>query len=438
MLKFNNSNIFTGYLKQLLHEFKLPQFHIYSKENRDYFEKYGIEKGIIESEPDRDQSDDEYPTHVRNIVYLKDDRFQKYVDGKWEVVNLGKEFKRKANNYTNLTIKDQIYDSYTHEYLGEYLRYIRDLHGINLMPLYNCFSENAATNLSIAINGKTTFDSTDENYKLYILPVKLFKEYTIAIDCDKTIELCCCLYDKYQDTRSQFEPLYAKTYQKVPHSAFNKPFVYDKLTDLNDLIDKQSFTELGQNECNLKLVLKLPANCKSSITILEGDYTGWNDSKISHSGAKITGVKHNHAIINFGVSDDDLNALRLKPITSLQLLQLNTGESYPFADRLIEYLSDNVITDLDSVSDNVKRAQTIIAENGNTINVNGAWSDKMQLIFYDYMYQDRSKNNINDESIFHDLLGYADKDVEKYYKSVENSLMNVDIYPDLYLSDKRK
>jgi hypothetical protein len=155
-------------------------------------------------------------------------------------------------------------------------------------------------------------------------------------------------------------------------------------------------------------------------------------------------VEHNRAIVNLGADSDLLEDLTLKPITNLQLLQLNTGESYPFADRLIEYLSDNVITDLDTVTDNVIRAQTVIKENGNDIKVNGAWDNKMQLIFYDYMYQDKRKTNISDESVFHDLLGYVDKDVEKWYKSrnsekeERNSLANIDIYPDLYLSDKRK
>lgn len=376
MLKFNNSGIFTGYLKQLLHDFELPQYHIYTKENRDYFEKYGKEKNIIESEPDLDPTDKSYPVHVRNILYLKDNNFQKYVNGKWKIVNLGQEFKKTANNYTKLAINNQIYDSYTHEYLGDYLRYIRDRHNINLMPLYNCFSYHTVNNVAINItkNSKKTltFDSSDSNYKLYILPVRFFKEYTIAIDCDKAIEMCCFLYDKYQDERSQFDLLYDKTYLKVQNTSFSKPFIYDKLVDLSDFLSKESFTELGQNENNLKMIIKLPANNRSSITILEGDYRNWNDREIKHSGAKITAVAHNRAIVNLGADSGLLEDLTLKPITNLQLLQLNTGESYPFADRLIEYLSDNVITDLDTITDNVIRAQTVIKENGNDIKVNGA------------------------------------------------------------------
>lgn len=134
---------------------------------------------------------------------------------------------------------------------------------------------------------------------------------------------------------------------------------------------------------------------------------------MSYAGARITERAHNHAMINFSASDDNLRKLEFKPITKLQLLSINTGESYPFADRLIEYLLDNVVTDLDTISDNVLRAQKIISENGNKVSENGAWDNKMRLVLYDFMYQKKKRSGISDDGVFHDLLGYVDKDVEK-------------------------
>lgn len=59
--------------------------------------------------------------------------------------------------------------------------------------------------------------------------------------------------------------------------------------------------------------------------------------------------------------EDYLEEREFKPITWLSLLGCNTGISYPFADRLIEYLSENAITGLDPISDNITRAQTVVS-----------------------------------------------------------------------------
>lgn len=109
----------------------------------------------------------------------------------------------------------------------------------------------------------------------------------------------------------------------------------------------------------------------------------------------------------------------------------NTGESYPFADRLIEYLIGNAITGLDENFDNIQRTQTVVQAkcNNNLINVStdGIWDGKLKLILYDFMGKLSAKFTAN-----HDILGYVDKDVEQLYayKGLDEtmSIASVDIY----------
>jgi hypothetical protein len=173
------------------------------------------------------------------------------------------------------------------------------------------------------------------------------------------------------------------------------------------------------------------------------------------------------------------------PISRLQLLALNTGESYPFADRLVEYLSGSAITPIDDIPDNIKRAQRVMNQNNNYFKIDGLWENKMQKILYDYAmnsgpievitigddeeidpdnfgkqiqkpkeYTYKTKKVIKDthtgyhkrlghanKSLLFDVLGYVDKDIEKFYASwkkvdsdaqVNNTIQNVDIYDGLY------
>ena len=436
----------------------------------------------------------------------------------------GYAYNLKIRNYTkNLKIQNNVYDSYTHEYLGDYLRFQRDYRNINLMSLYNCFSNTLCPRLNISFDvvediiddttNKVTkkgytakFDTRETNYKIYMIPIKLFQKYTIAIDCFTDVEMCCGFYGKYQ-YGSAYDTIAEDTYKCFNSMLFNKPVLYDPTAALKKYLDPRHPLEIAQHETDLKLFIKLPISNKSSIVVLEGDYTeytpstiikyspagskslisavtinaenneyildinnksekynknvnaDWYDTTIQDSALNITSndkinskfsyssdnslyiktyntqsfsritengnfiVVNNHTQINF---DGDLDENLKHLVTPLQLLAQNTGISYPFADRLIEYLVGNAVTPVDDISDNIKRAKKVINAKTNALRDDeGVWEKIMQLILYEY-----ASNNFNVRTN-HDILGYVDKDTENYSNgsvSQPETISNADIY----------
>ena len=526
MLKFNNNHIFTGYLKQLLSSFSIPSCKIYTREFAKYLEEHGEEDPRVLKSFDN-INDDRLAVRIN---YLKNDELYHYL---WKPTSknarLGldsAQWKRSANIYYSadktipgltrqLKSPGIAYDTKTHEYLGEYLRFMRDYFNINLMSMYNCFTDKIYNNVyfSFLLNAKADktehikilFDSQEPEYRLYALPVKLFSEYTIAVDCEQGIEMFCGLYNTALDMSARAEELAARTYQRVHKTLFRQPFIYDKLStkywsDDTDFISDDNGNKIGIRtdaftrwdltcrEKDIKLFIKVPVSCRSSITILEGDFRGYNDHKYS-ADANIWTYSNNRSILNFSTKDvGDINDSTFKPISKLQLLEFNTGESYPFADRLIEYLCSSAILPIDEIPDNIKRVQHVMNQNNHYFMIDGLWEDKMQNIVYDYImnsgpveaitvgddkendpdnygkkisapedYRYKTRQALIDrrqglhrrlghssKSTLYDILGYIDKDAEKWYASweldsvnankstVKDSIQNVDIYDGLY------
>ena len=82
---------------------------------------------------------------------------------------------------TNYISNSEGYDSITHERLGKYLRSLRDMYDLNLMPLYNCFSNQIlqAHHISDTRVEKTI---ADYNTKIYKIPIRFNTDYTICMD----------------------------------------------------------------------------------------------------------------------------------------------------------------------------------------------------------------------------------------------------------------
>ena len=95
-------------------------------------------------------------------------------------------------------------------------------------------------------------------------------------------------------------------------------------------------------------------------------------------------------------------------IGNLSLLQLNDGNTYPFSDRLIEYLLWNVITSVDDIGQNIERVQYYAnAFDINSEFIPGVWSNYLRYIIYLNYNRDKKSKHL-------DINGFVDKDVEKF------------------------
>lgn len=389
MIKFNSKHIFAGYIKQLLKSTNLP-----TRNSSGW-------------------------TGTDNHAYSYNIK----------MLNCMRNFKSNSLDY----------DCYTHEFLGDYLRFYRDFHGIDLMPLYNCFSGRVCDRIKLDVG--RGFDTSDKQYVIYMLPAQLGNNYTIAIDESTSIEICCILHDSVE-LESDLPNL---TYQKLPGCKFLQPTLYTALTAKSAQTAINTAAQ-GHESC-VKMLIKVPVTNKSSITVLEGDYTMMNQSIYGKLNTSATGERaklytrmSNHLVINLEHVDE---ISEFKPITHLQLLRINNGISYPFADRLMEYLTGNAITPDETIRDNILRVQEVIKHtkiNGKYVRFElpGAWDDRIRAFMYEHMQS-------SPEGPFggnHDVLGYVDKDVEASYAVNTDdgilTLNNVDIYPDVYKDSKEK
>ena len=189
---------------------------------------------------------------------------------------------------------------------------------------------------------------------------------------------------------------------------------------------------------NLKLVLRVPRSNSTSIVVLEGSY-GFD--------TVIDGVVT--TLAEFGQKEDKYH-LKDYP-TDLSLLKVNDKQQHPFADRLMEYLLDTAVTNVDILDDNIKRVQEflIYLENYKIGIVYGDWDETMNDNIYklvnnshiskygaqEYERYVKSKTNVvnseggewldfdykNLKDVAQDLLMYVDKDVEALFLATEKS-----------------
>lgn len=304
---------------------------------------------------------------------------------------------------TSFTSPISYYDSDTHKYLGEYLRAIKGYYGLNLLPFYNCFNNKYSSDFYLTVVGnnlKLNTETIPDSHKILLVPVRFNKTYTIALDSTEQVIITPIFYgNKGLASGTVITDLAdeliakGKTYDSL---SFKSPIVFDT----NEMDSYYSYEKF------LYLAIQLSESVSSNIVVLEGDYTHadvW-DKQINNLDPRSKNYLDNNLI------------------SPLSLLQMPGSEVIAFSDRLIEYLTQNVITDIDDISENIARTQAYCSsiickqKNGSQYTLpytKGIWDDSLRLFIYDLMKQ--AKNNIHTPLTatgYLDITGFVDKDSE--------------------------
>lgn len=288
------------------------------------------------------------------------------------------------------------YDPQTHRFLGDYLRCLRDIYGLDLMSMYNCFCYDMADNITLQMDNNKDTSATKEyiikeaplKAKVMLVPIKFNKTYTIAIDCDFPVLMKSIIYDGtlIEDKDGNlFTDKIPETITKFNNMQFINPVTYTVENKTATLQDYEKY---------LYLAIQLPNNNNSSIVVLEGDYSAVASNYISD----VSSLNR--------ISDKQLSSIFR---SRLSLLEHNDNNQIPFADKLISYLLRYTIDVREYIDDNVANIETKIGYNPPLKDFyKGIWDNNLRYVLYKE-YMDIENVDYIDKL---DILGFVDRDIE--------------------------
>ena len=208
----------------------------------------------------------------------------------------GEEYFGITGNYQSKILG---YDATTHFYLGQYLRMMRDIFDLDMMPFYNCFANELIADVNFDETGNVYSENTSTSiYKVLSVPVRFGKTYMISIDSDVPVEMVCAIYGSKgiikeltnnlnsikneSDVGPEDSPKH-NTYKKYLRMQFQQPVFYNTISwhqlysqfqlENGHVINNSAYDQrLGQFEKYLRLLIKIPKNNTSSVVVIEGDY----------------------------------------------------------------------------------------------------------------------------------------------------------------------
>lgn len=346
-MQYNNSGIEVSYIQNLLANTYIPTIEILGEKQPplDIFDKDNIGKFYLMD---------------KKIYQVKEGNTLSYISD----YEFGKKYAGLSTNYQSNT---NIYTTELHITLGNYLRFIRDYFNVDVMPLYNCFT-------NLFIDGYTlpfiesSSEIKSESYKndgtkLFAFPVKWGHNYEIYCkgSCSALTQLAffngknlLSIKDKKSKNPNKIRlyPIQQITCpQESPGKISIRPY--------------ESWIERDNERC-LYLFVQIPNENAENIVIIEDNST---------------------AVVN--------NSL------------IKNQKQIPYSDKLIGYLLDYFITPITNITPNITKIQekllTIVPKYKDSGYVKGIFDTVTKSIIY----------NLYRNSGIPDFTGFVDKDVEE-------------------------
>lgn len=385
--------------------------------------------------------------YIKDFLYLKDNSIVRCVTrgdrGNATFRNVEPYLEGKF--YPNINMKylsrESTYDSNTHYYLGQFLRYIRDTKGIDLMPFYNCFNNDVFDNIVFYQNKLEISENNNADYEIALVPIKYNTTYYIYTHNINTLEVAYCFYNNGNmlklGERYSVSFDFDNTKKTFSGISFKNPAIINtpdliSTSHPNDLNIENTplLREIASSESNFYLGVKIPRNYDYSLVVLEGDYSltleaslkyretvnyreingSLNVKEIITNKYVVDAVEKDGAQTIIDTAIINTNKSPYKNLSPLSLIGWPiTNKKVAFSDRLIEYLLLSVISPYDEIVDNIKRVQDYVKEDY-TPQLKGKWDNTLTQIIFSKM------KNVNQSPIgklLFDINGYVDKDTEK-------------------------
>lgn len=405
MYKYNSDSQVALYIQHLLRTTPIPQCASVNPYNKELIKGELIEGELIGGCPD--------------LTYLDNRHFYRNSSDGAATAKFRWEFGEAIPNITSTFGANQsYYSTEVHERLGDYLRAYRDYYGIDLMNFYNCYSNRLFENIKLPIKDVATQEDSSQlvtsavwwkssgtiGSKSTCFPIKVGATYHIKIYSKVSGEvklqpLFC------QDGRpmrvtlklsSENKYLLTQEAAKYGHSS---DFYFT--ASLENLLSKDGLAEaarakqkLFSKQRYLNLFVQVPGSDDLRMTVIE--QTGY-PAALNNS-----------------------------------LLHLNTIDyNVPFSDRLLEYLTGNVITSADPIPRNIEQIQRIVSSTDferafgvryEQPYTKGGFSESLRRFLYStfFDYVPSQSATLGDDGNYtlkanklEDFLGYVDRDVEK-------------------------